>query len=366
MIHNAQSPISDEYDVNLVDSFFVMGGSISQGIPWNAFSELEIQQILKIHFEDTGYKVIWRHVADPANESGIDLECLRESDHSKVIVTVKKKPKKEALAQVLELANELSTKCIYVYIGGSAQSFRDQIKKFTTIDFWDETKLEDALDESGLTLRLKVDNSEANKAILIIMRHILNSIKTKPHTKAPKPTSQTIQTLWDMKDRAVTINKCAGLVQLMFEDPRRLGKFNNKQIQNLVVWCLDYIYAKGLLSLRNAFENLSPELQTLLYKVHKKTTARSNWLELYSYYPGLQPKLVMNAARQREESREEFKKTEKFLDGLEKGEKTPQEEEVKLLFAANEFRCLGIWGDGLEGTIDYLFEKLSTGRIGNP
>jgi len=343
-----------------------MGGSIFQGIPWRSFSELEIQQILKIHFEDIGYNVIWRHADDPANERGVDLECIRERDHTKIIVAVKKKPKKEALAQVLELTNEPSTKRIYVYIGGSSQSFRDQIKRFPEIDLWNENRLEEALDESGLTLRLKVDNSPANRAILIIMRRILESIKTNPSTNFTKPDTQTIHTLWGMKDRAVTVNKCAGLMQLMLEDSRRLGKLTNKQVQNLVVWCLDYIYAYGLLSLRNAFENMSPEFRTLLHNVHQITAARSNWLELYSYHPGLQPKLVMHAARQREESKEDLRETEKFLNELEKGGKISQGEGLELLNAANEFRYLAIWADGLEGTIDYLFEHLSTGSIKNP
>jgi hypothetical protein len=356
-----------EDDVNLVDSIFCMGGSISKGIPWNTFSELELQQILKIHFENIGFNIIWRHLDDPANERGIDLECSHEKSQTKILVAVKKKPRKEALSQILELMNEPAKKHIYVYVGGSTQSFRDQIIRFSDIEFWDETKLEESLNESGLTLRLKVDNTLANRAIFVIMGHILESINTKPIThEMPKPTAQIMMTLWGMKDRAVTVNKCAGMIQLMLEDSRRIGKLTDKQVQNLVVWCFDYIYAYGLLSLQNAFKFLSPELRSLFYYVHEITAVRSNWLELYHYQPGLQPGIVKHAAQQIERSKEEWKVSEKILEKIEnEDEKLPPQEGLDLLQAAEEFRQLAIWADGLEGTIDYIFEQCATGSIKN-
>jgi len=38
---------------------------------------------------------------------------------------------------------------------------------------------------------------------------------------------------------------------------------------------------------------------------------------------------------------------------------------AELLYAPEEFRHLAIWADGLEGTIDYIFEQCSTGNIKN-
>src|SRR6267143_6075864 len=142
-------------DVRLTD-----GAVLSKGIPWEEFSEREVQGILKIHFEVLGYDVTWRHHDDPANERGIDLECSREKGHAKVLVSVKKRPKKEALSQIVELSDEPADKRVYVYIGGASQSFRDKIPKFKRrVEFWNEEPLEERLSDTGLALSMKVDNS---------------------------------------------------------------------------------------------------------------------------------------------------------------------------------------------------------------
>ena len=133
-----------DYDEGLLDVNFASGNPVSKGIPWDAYLELEVQTILKIHFEKLGFEISWRHQDDPANEKGIDLECTRDSDNQKVLIAVKKKPKKEALAQLVELVGHPANKRIYVYIGGAAQSFRDKFSTFEPqVEFWNEKKLEE-------------------------------------------------------------------------------------------------------------------------------------------------------------------------------------------------------------------------------
>jgi len=127
-IRPAQDDIHE--DEHLAEFDMSMGSLISRGIPWNSFSELEIQGIVKMHFEYLGFDIVWRHKDDPANEGGVDLDCRRETDKMRVLVAVKKKPKKEALAQVVELALEQADQRICVYLGGSSQSFRDRLASF--------------------------------------------------------------------------------------------------------------------------------------------------------------------------------------------------------------------------------------------
>ncbi len=230
----------------------VLGKPISKGIPWPSFSEVEIQAILKLHFEILGFSVIWRHKEDPANEKGIDLECRRDSDGKKIIVAVKKKPKKNDLGQVLELSQGGAHERVYVYVNGAAQSFRDQRETFASdVEFWDEKVLEERLNESGLTLRLKADNSPAKMAMFQILKSIAEVIDNQPSNTPSQPLSQELmRTLWDMKDRAVTVNKCITMAQLMFEDSSRFGDSSGIKAQNLMVWCLDFIYTYGLNSLQ--------------------------------------------------------------------------------------------------------------------
>lgn len=60
-----------DYDnESALDLNFRMGHPLFKGIPWEDYTELEIQTILKIHFEDQGYDVVWRHRIDSANEEG--------------------------------------------------------------------------------------------------------------------------------------------------------------------------------------------------------------------------------------------------------------------------------------------------------
>jgi hypothetical protein len=119
-----------QLDPQFLEIEFTLGKSISKGIPWNDFSEIEIQGILKIHFERLGFKVIWRHCDDPANEKGIDLECINKNTHKRVIISVKKKPKKNDLGQILELSQHEADLRIYLFLNGAAQSFRDQMVTF--------------------------------------------------------------------------------------------------------------------------------------------------------------------------------------------------------------------------------------------
>jgi hypothetical protein len=352
-------------DEDLLEINFSFGNPVSKGIPWDDYTELEIQTLLKMHFEMMGYETTWRHRDDPANEKGIDLEFNRKSDGRRVLVAVKKYPKKEALAQIVELADHEANERIYVYAGGAAQSFRDKLGNFSSkVQFWNERELESKLDATGTTLQLRVANSKTDEAMFRIMAHILTWIKMKPPTRvSAKPSVETLETLWGMKDRAVTVNKCAGMAQLMLEDPSRFGQSSNEQIQSLVMYLLDYLYVYGLRSLEQTIEELSPELQALLYEVHKKTEIRSNWLELYQYRPGPTPSRVERFHQGFERDQAKWKETERVIKSVTRKEPSEMAESTLAEDASNLFRSLGIWAHGLEATIDDLYERCVRGSV---
>ena len=356
--------IDEDKDEELVEMNLLLSGSISPGIPWADFSEVELQTILKIHFERLGFDIVWRHRDDPASEAGVDLEC--RSEQRRVLVAVKKRPKKEALAQVVELSNEPADQRVYVYIGGASQSFRDQQASFADrVEFWDETTLEKRLNESELTRIVRCDNSLANQAILKIMLKLADAIKTKPPPGVlPRPSPELIETLWGMKDRSVTLHECASMIKLMFEDSKRVGQLDYDQIQNLIMWCLDHLYAAALLSLRHTFEALSPELKTLLYKVHETTRVRSNWLYLFSYAPGIMPGRVSFALKDYEKAKAEEREIEQKVRSISiKRDSAGSNTTFHSDEISREFSSLAIWGYAMEATIDDLFEKCLKGRV---
>jgi hypothetical protein len=336
-----------------------LGKPISKGIPWPSFSEVEIQAILKLHFEILGFSVIWRHREDPANEKGIDLECRRDSDGKQIIVAVKKKPKKGDLGQVLELSQGDAHERMYIYVNGAAQSFRDQRETFASkVEFWDEKILEERLNESDLTLKLKADNSPTKLAIFQIMKSIVEVIDNPPPSTPSRPPSQELmRTLWDMKDRAVTVNRCLSMSQLMFEDSSRFGDLSDIKAQNLMVWCLDFIYTYGLNSLLSAFTSLPRELKELLGSAYENTKIRSNWLQLFTYDPGLIPGRVEDACGKYEQLIASRKNNADKWQSTQVEDDIPESVYAELDEVADELRRIGIWADGLEGTIDDLFEE---------
>jgi hypothetical protein len=353
---------SDEF---LADIMVTDGKILSKGIPWEEFSEREIQGILKIHFQALGYDVTWRHKDDPANEHGVDLECNRNGQRNRVLVSVKKRPKKEALAQIVELSSEPAENRFYVYIGGAAQSFRDKISKFRRkVDFWNEEALESNLNQTGLTLSLKIDNSLATRAMSQIVNKIIWAIKTEPvSTIEPLVQSEVLDTLWGMKDRAVTYHRCAAMAQLMFEDSTRFGQLTHDQIQRLVIWTLDYIYANALLVLRNTLDPMSPDLHARLYRVYQKTKVRSNWGNLFHFKRELVPGIVERTVAKNDEDRAQWKGIAREMKIRKKG----FVQGGGLDDAANEIRVLGISAGGLEGTIDDLFrDAVSPGLPPDP
>ena len=355
----------EDLDEHLVDINFASGNPLSEGIPWRAYLELEIQTILKMHFEMLDFDTIWRHRDDPANENGVDLEFSRKSDARRVLVAVKKNPKKEALAQIVELANQTADERIYVYVGSATQSFRDQLNNFQSkVQFWDEKMLESNLNETGLTLDLQVANSKANGAMTSIWREIMPATAQGPRIPPPsKLSAGALEVLWGLKDRAVTTNKCAGMAQLMLESPDRFGELSHERLQNLVLFLLDYIYVYGLLSIQNTMTDLPAELRSLLRYVYQKDPSRSNWLELFQYRPGPVPGRVERMHEQFVSDRKQWSKIAEVPRSDGRTANEPGFDWTPSNGGAETFRGLGIWAHGLESTIDSMFaECVAEGR----
>jgi len=363
MIDKILDNVQKQFDERLHGKKTPSRDSLSRNIPWKEFSELEIQGILKMHFESLGFKVVWRHRDDPANENGIDLECTHKKDQNKVIVAVKKKPNKNDLGQVLQLSQQVANRRIYLYLNGAAQSFRDQMVTFESeVEFCDEKALENILDESGIAIWLKIDNSDAILALNSISKNLFASIEKSPLVSFPKRNKQTMKTLWDLKDRSVTLSKCATLAQFTFENPKRIGKLNYKQIQDLQIWYLNFLYSHSLISLSYIFESLSTDMRIIFSHTFEKTNGRSNWMMLESIHPGLVPGNVESHISH--EISEKLEKLESSkTENIVKERSESDFEEYYFSQAANEFRHIGIWADGLEYTIDYLFETYLSERF---
>jgi len=350
-----------EHNDAYLDLMYKPTASSRTAIPWTKYSEVEIQTILKIHFEDLGYKITWRHLNDAANEKGIDLECYRESDKSRVLVAVKKNPKKEALAQLVELRSHPAAKRVYVYVGGAVQSFRDQSATFKdSIEIWGEGQLEKQLNATGMTLNLKVDNSTANDAISSITKSIfLLTSKPSPEFETPTNPAEMLEMLWGLKDRVVTVNQNLRMAQDMFENEDNFAEMSDQQVQNLALSILGFVYQFGLRSIKYDLSHPSEEFKTLLHTVHQKTSIRSNWSDLWAYQVGFVPGQVEKAHQEYEGHEGEWRKK---LESMKTAENAVLfEKSTNIEQSANTFRVLANWANGLEGTVDFLFTRVVRG-----
>lgn len=369
MVNSRKPPLPNPEEGGFEGDLYLMnamaGYSANGVIPWNEYSEIEIQTLLKMHFEGLGFDVTWRHRDDPANEEGIDLECRRKSDGQTTIIAVKRHPRKEALAQVLQLAHQEADKRIYVYVGGAVQSFRDEIKTFEPgVEFWNEKRLQSSLNKSGLALDLVFANSIVNAAMLSIMRDILRAIDDKScQSLTSKPSAQTMDSLWGLKDRVVIVHKCATMAQLLFEKWDGIGMLNRGVIDQTVIYVMDFLYGEGFFTLQRSFDHMSPELQSLLRRVYVKTATRSNWIQLFLYHPGLRPGSVERMYSEASRRNGELRKSLEALKEKAKVKHLPKLRQTHPLSASDWFRYLNAWAGGLEGTIDDMFTEYALGGV---
>jgi hypothetical protein len=93
-------------------------------IRWGLYSESELLEILTELFKEKGYDVYNIHKIDRRGEKGIDMECTRTAENQKVIIAVKKKPKKSDIGQLQDFIKRQASSKIYVYIEEPTSDFK--------------------------------------------------------------------------------------------------------------------------------------------------------------------------------------------------------------------------------------------------
>jgi hypothetical protein len=131
---------------------------------------------------------------------------------------------------------------------------------------------------------------------MIAERSTLNYILSIIDNKGIKEEAEIkscLKTLLDMKDRSVTVNKCAKLLFDMFDDNENLKKLSYDQLLPIVMSSIQFLYIYGLKPIERAFRRANPSLKSLLKSVYLKTETRSNWGYLFNFYPKLVPNEII-------------------------------------------------------------------------
>ncbi|MGA2785860.1 MAG: hypothetical protein ABSF09_14315, partial [Candidatus Bathyarchaeia archaeon] len=254
-------------------------------IPWLKFSEYEIQAILKMHYEATGFRVQWPHDEDASHERGIDLDCTGASGE-RVIIAVKKDPKTEDIVQLQRFARNDASQKIYVRIKRGTQEFEDETQRQGTVEFWDQSRLQLTLSESCLTQLLLFENSDFVKELLSIVWELIRLASSEvsgPQEKIRYGNApELVDVLWALKDRSVTLRKCSYLLQMLNEDT----KFSVPQ-QEYAREVLEVIVDVLCTGTKPFLEILRQKgkIVYLLRELYQITAGRSNWTMMMSYLP---------------------------------------------------------------------------------
>jgi len=308
-------------------------------VPWMEFSEEEIQLILKAHYEASGFTVQWPHSEDASHERGVDLKCT-DARGTRVIIAVKKNPRSEDIAQLLEFARNDAEHRIYVRIKRGTQRFEDETHNVSGVEFWDSRRLEQELDASGLTTLLLLDNSAFATELLSVRSSLRAAARSEG--KVERRKSIPLGVLWDLKDRVVTVNKGLSLLQFIFERTSFLRRMTAGDTREFLAPTLKFLSIEGSRPLAEALETQNQVLIGLIRRTYAKTHTRSNWKNMSAissramFRPGIGDARIEYSCVAPSDACYDF------------------------------FKRLGLLGDGVEGTLDYmLYENAGTLRDEN-
>lgn len=327
-------------------------------IPWEIFSEEEIQYIIERVCERNGWEVYNLHKIQRNMEQGADL-IVKKEDARKIAIAVKKKPGSGDRAQLKDLSEREEEEKLYIYIQNPTPGFKkwmeelkNSIKFLNKIDFNRWLFEIDPCVYSSLLL----DNCEFSHKLLEIQKFLISLfLKSEKFHKdiTHKHDEDSLRTLWRLKDDVVTINKSLRCLQTLFETAEN-KRPNLKE---------DVEFLRGLI---NTFDDMLINLQHLhknikkfaekeeefIFYVIRKTKDRSNWIYIASF------KLYTsdNVIRGRNENEEIFLKELSKILNKSIAELLKDEKRFAIIGClANTCRRYANFVEGVENFIDDLF-----------
>jgi len=272
-------------------------------INWAKFTEMELQTILKIHYEELGFNVRWIHLEDKAHEKGIDLVCWK-AEPEKIGIAVKKNPKKGDIYQLQELANSKYKERIFVYVGKCSRSFSEALTKHRNVAVLNEEGLEELLQTSRLLHGILIDNTELMFALSYLgERFFLIAREEKRVDKPTKYNREILKKLWHLKDRVVTLHRCSRMFDDLFEKDDIVKKIGEKQLLDISMSFLGFMFYEAL----NPFlKSVDDDVWNLIRIDYLENRDRSDWFTLLRRDKFFQPGRVLENYVDYEKGRESY------------------------------------------------------------
>ena len=281
----------------------LMGSYRPPRINWVKFTEMELQAILKIHYEQLGFNVRWIHLEDRAHEKGIDLACWK-TEPEEMGITVKRNPKKENIYQLQELANSEYRERIYVYVGKSSRSFSEALTKYQSIAVLDKEGLEKLLEKSGLLQAILIDNTELMLALSYFKEKFLSIARVEKRVKEPtRYKMEILKKLWHLKDRVVTLHRCSRMFDDLFENGGLVKNLNEKQLLDISTSFLGFMFYEAL----NPFlRSIDDNIWNLIRIDYLENKDRTDWFTLLRRDKFFQPGRVLENYIDYEKAKESY------------------------------------------------------------
>lgn len=333
-------------------------------IPWELYSEEEVQEVLELLFSQRGYDVYNLHKVDRGGEVGVDLECTRKGETEKLLVAVKKCPRSKDVPQLRMLAShDVKTK-IYVYIKEPSSRFKKEIHNLVNkVSFWDSSKLTSELFNTNLRLYLFliVENYFEKELFDITMsfcKIYINLKKKEPKLTPIKADLEMLNLLWNAKDRSASLHKSLRTLQCFFEevDFSMIDEGTKRSIINAFFMSLSQLQKGSWRPLKQLFLKFIRKYPSNFERFCVETADRSNWLYFLTNLPKLSPGYLTRTFR---EAQQEYLKLKDFLDKM--NTKGSMEKEHLGEILGDISRILANGAFYLEETVDYL---LSIGLLG--
>lgn len=332
-------------------------------IPWSEYSEDEIQEVLTAIFEQKGYEVYNIHKVDRREEDGVDIECTRLGETEKILISVKKHPRKKDVNQLHKFADKPSKTKIYVFVGEPSSAFKGAMEKVKhKVSFWNSKKLTYEIFNTDIRfyLFLIVENyfeKDIYTITLSFTKFYYDFAKNGPkYRKTLKLDNEMLNLLWNIKDRSASLHKSLRNLQTLFEE------MNQLEIEERSKMCITRAYLKALSHLHK--DSLKP-LRELYLEFLKKYPANfeqfcresrgsSYWKYVLEIRPRLLPGFILESFKEEKEMLREMKnETQKVA--------IPNKERFSEILG-DVARILANEAYWLEDTVDNLFKIGQTGK----
>lgn len=269
-------------------------------IPWKAYSEMEILEVLTLLFRERGHKVYNVHKTDRSGENGADLECSKTGETGKILIAVKKKPRKIDAGQLKIFAKRPASTKIYVHIEEPSTAFRKAMEEVKNhISFWNAEKLTCEVFSTDIRfyLFMVIENS-FEIPIFEITRSFFKvyfSLKKKKAGKPIRADSKMLNLLWVAKDRSSSLHKALRILQSFFEETDLSGtdEETRRSIVEAFLKSLEELKFQSLDTLYDHLQEFLDKYPTNFEQYCEQTKGRSNWTYFAANIPKLSPKYII-------------------------------------------------------------------------